>query len=112
MGKVVAEPGAANAIGATVHAWLDARAPDDATLEDLVADVWTVAQQEAVRHGVQVSRVQESVTPAVSFDAELRERVTAALAAAGQPVPELATGAGHDAGVLAGQIPADHPVTP
>ncbi|MGH3302356.1 MAG: M20/M25/M40 family metallo-hydrolase, partial [Streptosporangiaceae bacterium] len=58
------------------------------------------------RHDVQASRVQESVTPAVSFDAELRDRVAAALAAAGQPVPVHATGAGHDAGVLAGRIPA------
>jgi beta-ureidopropionase / N-carbamoyl-L-amino-acid hydrolase len=106
VGKVIAEPGAANAISAEVHAWLDARAPDDATLAEVVADVWAVAQQEAARHGVQASRVQESVTPAVSFDAELRDRVTAVLAAAGQPAPVLATGAGHDAGVLAGRIPA------
>jgi N-carbamoyl-L-amino-acid hydrolase len=107
VGKVVAEPGAANAISAEVHAWLDARAPDDARLDEVVADVWAVAQQEAARHGVQVRRVQESVTPAVSFDAELRDRVRAVLAAAaGKPVPELATGAGHDAGVLAGRLPA------
>jgi N-carbamoyl-L-amino-acid hydrolase len=107
VGKVVAEPGAANAISAEVHAWLDARAPDDARLDEVVADVWAVAQQEAARHGVQVRRVQESVTPAVSFDTELRDRVRAVLAAAaGKPVPELATGAGHDAGVLAGRLPA------
>jgi beta-ureidopropionase / N-carbamoyl-L-amino-acid hydrolase len=106
VGKVAAEPGAANAISAGVHAWLDARAPDDETLEQVVADVWAVSQQEAARHGVQATRVQESVTPAVSFDAELRDRVIAALAATGQPVPVLATGAGHDAGVLAARIPA------
>ena len=28
-GKVTAEPGAANAISSAVHAWLDARAPDE-----------------------------------------------------------------------------------
>ncbi|MGB6458047.1 MAG: M20/M25/M40 family metallo-hydrolase, partial [Streptosporangiaceae bacterium] len=105
VGKVAADPGAANAISAVVHAWLDARAPDEATLAEVVADVWAVAQQEAARHRVQASRVRESVTPAVSFDAELRDRVIAVLAAAG-PVPVLATGAGHDAGVLAGRIPA------
>ena len=106
VGKVVAEPGAANAISAAVHAWLDARAPDDATLELVVADVWATAQQEAARHGVDVSRAQESVTPAVSFDDELRGRVSAVLAATGASVPVLATGAGHDAGVLAGRMPA------
>ncbi len=106
VGKVAAEPGAANAISATVHAWLDARAPDDATLAGVVGDVWTTAQQQAARHGVQVARTQESVTPAVTFDSRLRDRVVAVLGAAGRPAPVLATGAGHDAGVLAGRIPA------
>jgi beta-ureidopropionase / N-carbamoyl-L-amino-acid hydrolase len=32
--------------------------------------------------------------------------VAAALAARGKPAPELATGAGHDAGVLAARLPA------
>jgi beta-ureidopropionase / N-carbamoyl-L-amino-acid hydrolase len=106
IGKVAAEPGAANAISATVHAWLDARAPDDATLAEVVADVWAAAQQEAARHGVQAGLVPESVTAAVTFDQGLRDRVTAVLDAAGRPAPVLATGAGHDAGVLAGRIPA------
>jgi beta-ureidopropionase / N-carbamoyl-L-amino-acid hydrolase len=106
VGKVAAEPGAANAISAVVRAWLDARAPDEAGLAEVVADVWAVAEQEAARHGVQASQTRESVTPAVSFDAELRDRVAAVLAAAGRPVPVLATGAGHDAGVLAGRLPA------
>ena len=42
-GKVAAEPGAANAISSAVHAWLDARAPDDVALEQLVSDVWAAA---------------------------------------------------------------------
>ena len=35
-GKVIAEPGAANAISSAVRAWLDARAPDEATLHRMV----------------------------------------------------------------------------
>ncbi len=106
VGRVAAEPGAANAISAVVHAWLDARAPDDETLAEMVADVWTAAQQAAGRHGVRADRVQESVTPAVTFDRGLRDRIVAALGTTGRPVPVIATGAGHDAGVLAGRIPA------
>jgi len=106
VGRVEAEPGAANAISAVVHAWLDARAPDEARLGDLVADVWAAAEQAAAQHGVLASQVQESVTPAVSFDAELRDRVAAVLSSSGRPVPVLGTGAGHDAGVLAGRLPA------
>jgi N-carbamoyl-L-amino-acid hydrolase len=105
-GKVIAEPGAANAISAEVRAWLDARAPDDATLEMVVADVWAAAEHSAGQHGVQVSRRLESVSPAVSFDAGLRDRIVGVLGAAGTPAPVLATGAGHDAGVLASRIPA------
>lgn len=106
IGKVIAEPGAANAISAEVRAWLDARAPDDAILEKVVSDVWAAAEEAAAQHGVEISRRLESVTPAVAFDAGLRDRITGVLAAAGTPAPVLATGAGHDAGVLASRIPA------
>ncbi len=104
-GKVVAEPGAANAISSSVHSWLDARAPDELVLEQLVTDVWAAAQAAASEHGVSVSRRRESVTPHVSFDAGLRERIAGVLAAAGFVAPVLPTGAGHDAGVLAAKVP-------
>ena len=104
-GKVMAEPGAANAISSSVHAWLDARAPNEAVLEQLVTDVWAAAQAAASEHGVVVSRRRESVTPLVSFDAGLRDRLVGVLAAAGFSAPVLPTGAGHDAGVLAARIP-------
>jgi N-carbamoyl-L-amino-acid hydrolase len=104
-GKVMAEPGAANAISSSVHAWLDARAPDEALLEQLVTDIWAAAQAAASEHGVAVSRRRESVTPPVTFDAGLRERLVGVLAAAGFAAPVLPTGAGHDAGVLATHVP-------
>jgi beta-ureidopropionase / N-carbamoyl-L-amino-acid hydrolase len=105
IGKVTAEPGAANAISSSVHAWLDARAPSEVVLEQLVTDVWAAAQAAASEHGVLASRRRESVTPLVSFDAGLRERLVGVLAAAGFSAPVLPTGAGHDAGVLAARIP-------
>ncbi len=104
-GKVKAEPGAANAISSSVHAWLDARAPDEEVLEQLVTDIWAAAQAAASEQGVAVSRRRESVTPHVSFDAGLRERLVGVLATAGFAAPVLATGAGHDAGVLAARVP-------
>jgi N-carbamoyl-L-amino-acid hydrolase len=45
---------------------------------------------------------QESMSPAVDFDAGLRDACAAALGGA----PILPTGAGHDAGVLSGHVPA------
>ena len=104
-GKVDAEPGAANAISSAVHAWLDARAPDDATLEQLVSDIWAAAQTAGGQHGVAVRRRRESFSPTVSFDKGLRDRLVGVLGAAGFAAPVLPTGAGHDAGVLAARIP-------
>jgi len=104
-GKVVAEPGGANAICAAVHAWLDARAPDESSLNRLVSRVIGAAQGSATEHGVQVSTRRESFTPVVDFDRDLRDRAVGALAARGLAAPVLPTGAGHDAGVLAARLP-------
>jgi beta-ureidopropionase / N-carbamoyl-L-amino-acid hydrolase len=106
VGKVIAEPGAANAISARVRAWLDARAPDLETLDRVVGAVSAGAEKAAADHGVGFELARESFTPAVAFDAGLRDRLVAALATAGQRAPVLPTGAGHDAGVLAARIPA------
>ena len=106
VGKLTVDPGAVNAISSSVTAWLDARAPDEARLHAVVDDVLTQARTAAVAHGVALDHAQESVTPAVDFDAALRDRMVAALAAAGIRAPVLPTGAGHDAGVLAAQVPA------
>ncbi len=104
-GKVAAEPGAANAISSAVHAWLDARAPDNPTLEQLVSDVWAAAQEASGQHGVAVRRRQESLSSQVTFDKGLRDRLVGVLGEAGFTAPVLPTGAGHDAGVLAARIP-------
>jgi N-carbamoyl-L-amino-acid hydrolase len=102
IGKVIAEPGGANAVPSAVTAWLDARAADEATLRETVATVRSAAERSSAEHGVALGVRQESDTPAVRFDRGLRDRVAAVL---GGP-PVLATGAGHDAGVLAARLPA------
>jgi beta-ureidopropionase / N-carbamoyl-L-amino-acid hydrolase len=119
-GKVIAEPGAANGISSAVRAWLDARAPDEATLEALITEVSTAARATADEHGVALTLRRESFTPAVSFDPALRDRLAAVLGPeggearggseaagleAGGAIPVLPTGAGHDAGILAARLP-------
>ena len=104
-GKVTAEPGGANAICSAVHAWLDARAPDEERLKELVSQITAVAGLSGSQHGVTVTSHGESLIPLVEFDQRLRERVKAALAGQDIEAPVLPTGAGHDAGVLASTLP-------
>jgi N-carbamoyl-L-amino-acid hydrolase len=106
VGKVIAEPGAVNAVSARVTGWLDARGPDEDTLQAVVAEVLAAAREAAARHGVEMAAERESVTPAVWFDPSLRETLAASLAARGIRAPVLPTGAGHDAGVLAARLPS------
>jgi N-carbamoyl-L-amino-acid hydrolase len=104
-GKVIAEPGGANGVSSSVRAWLDSRAPDEATLDATYASIGAAAADAANEHGVALNVRRESYTPLVRFDETLRDRITGVLAAAGTDAPVLPTGAGHDAGILAARIP-------
>jgi N-carbamoyl-L-amino-acid hydrolase len=106
VGKVAAEPGAANAVCARVSAWLDARAADGEALAAVVEQVLAAARSAAASHGVTLDVAHESATPAVEFDPRLRGRLASCLTARGITAPVLPTGAGHDAGVLAARLPA------
>lgn len=102
VGRLEVTPNATNAVPAAVSAWLDARAPDQDTLDDLVRAVGTKAAERAGRDGTAVTVTAESVSPAVELEPGLRDRLARLLGGA----PTLPTGAGHDAGVLAGHVPA------
>lgn len=108
-GRVTVEPNGTNGVPSRVTAWLDARAPDTQTLTRVVGEVERVARSTARSHGVEVAVACESETPGVTFDTALAGRLGSRLGReAGAPggVPVLETGAGHDAGVLAGSVPA------
>lgn len=105
IGKVTASPGGANAICSAVRCWLDARAPDEAMLQRVTAQVTTAAQAAAAQQQVSLGVSEESLTPPVRFDVVLRDRLAGALARRGVAAPVLPTGAGHDAGVLAARLP-------
>jgi N-carbamoyl-L-amino-acid hydrolase len=107
VGRVAAEPNATNAIPSTVTGWLDARAADPDTLDELVDVVAKRAVERAGHDGTTVTVSAESLSPVVEFDTGLAARLAAVVgrAAAGGPAPILPTGAGHDAGVLAAHVP-------
>lgn len=89
VGKVLVQPGGTNAIPSLVRAWLDARGGDDETVRAVV---------DAVGVAAAAAPTEESWSPEVRFDVPLRDHLAALLGDA----PVLPTGAGHDAGILAG----------
>jgi N-carbamoyl-L-amino-acid hydrolase len=91
VGKVVVVPNAVNAIPSAVTAWLDARGVPEAAVRAVVAEVGAAGGTDPV---------EESWTRATVFDPALRDVVAAAAGGDRGPAPLLATGAGHDAGIL------------
>jgi beta-ureidopropionase / N-carbamoyl-L-amino-acid hydrolase len=90
-GKVAVEPNGVNAVPSLVTAWLDARAPRTVAVRAVVEEAAAVVEV----HGGSVA--EESWTEPTAFDPALTDRLAALLGGA----PRLATGAGHDAGILA-----------
>jgi N-carbamoyl-L-amino-acid hydrolase len=98
VGRVEVSPNAVNAIPGHVNAWLDVRAEEEHGVRAVIDDLAAVG----------FAAVEESWTPATWMDRDLGERVAALVAGLqGGEAPMMATGAGHDAGILAAAgIPA------
>ena len=86
VGRLEVEPGAPNVIPQRVVVSIDARAPDRARFGELIAAI-----------GFEPTYRVEPVAMA----AVVRDTLRATIEARGLPVLELASGAGHDAGILA-----------
>ncbi len=86
VGQIDVEPGGVNVIPSRARISIDARAPDTASLDALVA---AIGFEPATR------------TEPVAFDGAARRALHDEIAERGLPVVELASGAGHDAGILA-----------
>jgi N-carbamoyl-L-amino-acid hydrolase len=84
VGKVLVEPNGVNAIPSHVTAWLDCRADEETAVRAVLSELR------------QFGPVEESWTDRTAFHAGLQQQLASLLQA-----PVLATGAGHDAGVLA-----------
>ena len=98
VGRVEVAPGSTNSIPGRVACTLDARAPEAATVDELVADL------RGRFPGATIT--QESRTTGARFDAGLRAALHASAETAGVAAGDLPSYAGHDAGILAGHVPA------
>jgi N-carbamoyl-L-amino-acid hydrolase len=101
VGRLMPNPGGTNVIASTVDVWLDARSPDDRSTKSMVEDLSGLAAEFAAAEGCQVEMAEESYGDAVHFDSAFRDQLSGLLGDA----PALPTGAGHDAGILAAEVP-------
>ena len=101
VGKLRPVPGGSNVIASSVRLSLDVRHPDDGVVRELVATIGRRAEEIALDEGCSSTLTEESYSPTAHFDPRLRNELSAALPSA----PLLATGAGHDAGVLSPFVP-------
>lgn len=105
VGKVQTYPGAGNVIAGKVVASLDVRHSDDATRRSAVAALLTAAQAAGNARGVQVSALGTSDEDAVATNLPLSDLLREAADSAGFNARTMASGAGHDARVVAVRLP-------
>lgn len=100
VGRLVASPGGTNTIAGDVQLWVDARADSTVAVSALVDAIGAAAHREAAGAGCSVVIRRECFSDEVMLDL-----TTGLELAAGLALPTVATTAGHDAGVLAAQVP-------
>ncbi len=98
VGRVEVSPGSTNSIPGRVVCTLDARAPEAATVDELVDDLRGRFPDATI--------TRESRNTGARFDAGLRAALHASAEAVGVAAGDLPSYAGHDAGILAAHVPA------
>lgn len=106
VGLLEAKPGAVNVIASEARATLDLRHASDATRTQAIEDLTRQAETVAAKRGVSVSRRTLLAQRAVPMDPFLTAQIEQAMRNAGCEPHRMASGAGHDAMVLAEKVPA------
>jgi allantoate deiminase len=106
VGAITVEPNLGNVVPGIVTASVDVRHGDDATRTIAVEDLLQAAQETSERHGVAVSHTVLLEQRAVMLSAKLTMLLEESARAAGYEAPSMASGAGHDAMIVAPHVPA------
>jgi allantoate deiminase len=106
VGFVEAKPGATNVIAGEMRATLDIRHPSDRARTEALDELIRQAESIAARRGVTVKWRMLLAQQAVAMDPFLAEQIEHAIRKAGCEPHRMASGAGHDAMILAEKIPA------
>jgi N-carbamoyl-L-amino-acid hydrolase len=102
VGRLTAIPGGTNVIASRVDVWIDVRHPDDGTVGSLIEQIRALATLIARQEGCEAELKEESFSPTATFDAGMQRD----LATIVPNTPLMASGAGHDAGVLSAHVPS------
>ncbi len=106
VGVMTARPGAINVIPGAAHCTLDLRHEDDAVRAGALEALLSAARTFAEERGVTLDVTHKMAQPAIPMDAAFRDLLRGAAAQEGLLAPDLVSGAGHDAMILAETMPA------
>jgi allantoate deiminase len=106
VGALTVSPNAGNVIPGKVRASLDVRHASDNTRHEAVRRLLAAARAIAGRRGIDLHHEQLLDQATVPMDAELSGTLARAVETAGYPLHRMASGAGHDAMILAPCVPA------
>ena len=106
VGFVEAKPGATNVIPGEARATLDIRHASDRARTEALDELIRQAESIAARRGMAVKWRMLLAQNAVAMDPFLTQQIERAIQKAGCDVHRMASGAGHDAMILAEKIPA------
>lgn len=106
VGKIEAKPGATNVIAAEVRITLDVRHHSDETRTRSVDHLTRSAHEIAARRGLSVSVITLLSQRAAAMDPFLIGEIEKSILKTGCKPHRMVSGAGHDAMILAGKIPA------
>ena len=106
VGRIDARPGAGNVIAESAVMSLDVRHTEDAVRTGVVVRLLESAKQIATRRGLRVTSELRLDQPAAPLDAALTEVLAEAVRAGGHSDYRMPSGAGHDAMIMARQMPA------
>jgi len=101
VGRIRPIPGGTNVIASAVEVWLDVRHGSAADTAELVDEIAAELREEAAMEGCTVTVHRESMSEQVTLDVGMAMQLADLLSA-----PVIPTGAGHDAGILAAEVPS------
>jgi allantoate deiminase len=104
-GRIEAQPGAANVIAGRCAATLDLRHAVDEVRLAALGTLMSTAASIAVARGIELTTVVHLNQPSVAMNPTLVGALERAVARIGAPVHRMASGAGHDATIVAGRMP-------